>query len=62
MKTSLAYSESGNVSADQLDALAMADQIATASKKRLRGRLGALSAADLRAVEEAITLHLGLPR
>ena len=39
---------------------AMADQIATASKTRLRGRLGRLTAADLAAVERAVRVQLGL--
>ena len=39
---------------------AMADQIATASKQRLRGRLGQLTAADLAGVERAIRVQLGL--
>lgn len=39
---------------------AMADQIMTASKQRLRTRLGVLSAADVTAVENAILLHLGI--
>jgi len=43
-------------------AKAMADQIATAAKERLRGRLAILSAADLRAVEDAVRFHLGLDR
>src|SRR5208283_4290118 len=33
---------------------AMADQIATASKERLRSRLGALSSADMRSVEDVL--------
>jgi mRNA interferase MazF len=41
---------------------AMADQIASAPKERLHGRLGALSANDLRAVEQAVLLHLGIDR
>ena len=41
---------------------AMADQIMAADKARLKGRLGVLSRDDLRAVEEAIQVHLGLPR
>ena len=40
----------------------MADQIATAPKQRLHGRLGALSSEDLKAVEGAILLHLGIRR
>jgi mRNA interferase MazF len=39
---------------------ACADQIATASKERLRGRLGQLSDGDLAAVERAIRIQLGL--
>ena len=40
---------------------AMADQLTTASKQRLREKLGKLSARDVAAVEEAIKLQLGLP-
>ena len=39
---------------------AMADQIATASKLRLRSRLGSVAAADMGAVERAVRLQLGL--
>jgi mRNA interferase MazF len=39
---------------------ALADQIRTAAKERLSGRVGELSAPDLRAVERAIRLQLGL--
>ena len=39
---------------------AMADQLTTASKKRLRNKLGELSASDVNAVEGAILLHLGM--
>ncbi len=41
---------------------AMADQIITASKQRLRSRIGSLSASDVRAVEDAILLHIGIRR
>lgn len=41
---------------------AMADQIMAADKSRLKTRLGVLSKADLLAVEDAIKVHLGLPR
>ncbi len=41
---------------------AMADQITTASKERLRDRMDALSAADMRSVENAVLLHLGIRR
>ena len=39
---------------------AMADQIATVSKERHKSRLATLSVDDLRAVERAIRLQLGL--
>jgi mRNA interferase MazF len=39
---------------------AMADQITTASKQRLRQRLGALSEVDMSGVERAIRTQLGL--
>lgn len=41
---------------------AMADQLTTASKERLRTRLGQLSNSDVVAVEGAILLHLGMRR
>lgn len=39
---------------------AMADQIATVSKQRLKSRLTTLSLDDLRAVERAVRVQLGL--
>jgi mRNA interferase MazF len=39
---------------------AMADQLTTASKTRLRNRMGRLSRADMEAVGRAILLQLGL--
>jgi mRNA interferase MazF len=39
---------------------AAADQIATVSKHRLTARLGRIPAAELRAVEDAIRIQLGL--
>jgi mRNA interferase MazF len=39
---------------------AMADQIMTASKERLRSRMGVLAARDVESVEQAILLHLGI--
>jgi mRNA interferase MazF len=39
---------------------AMADQLATASKDRLRNRVGRLSPNDMQAVEQAIRLQLDL--
>ncbi len=41
---------------------AMADQIMTASKRRMRNRMGAVSQIDMRAIEDAILLHLGIHR
>jgi mRNA interferase MazF len=41
---------------------AMADQIATASKERLRNKLGSLSRADMSAVENAVLMQLGMRR
>jgi mRNA interferase MazF len=39
---------------------ALADQIATVSKARLKDRLGTLSSEDIRQVERAIRVQLGL--
>ena len=39
---------------------AMADQIATVSKQRLKSRFATLSADDIRAVERAICVQLGI--
>lgn len=41
---------------------AMADQIMAADKSRLKSQLGELSKSDLLAVEDAIKVHLALPR
>jgi len=41
---------------------AMADQVMTASKWRLRSRLGELTRGDIRAIEDALLLHLGIRR
>jgi mRNA interferase MazF len=41
---------------------ARADQIMAADKSRLRTPLGTLSKADMLAVEDAIKVHLALPR
>lgn len=39
---------------------AMADQLQTAAKERLKGRLGELSARDLAAVDQALRVQLDL--
>jgi mRNA interferase MazF len=41
---------------------AMADQIMAADKSRLKTQAGALSKADMLAVEDAILVHLGMPK
>lgn len=41
---------------------AMADQVMAADKARLKSQLGALSKASMQAVEDAIKVHLALPR
>lgn len=41
---------------------AMADQIMAADKARLKSQMGSLDKADVLAVEDAIKVHLGLPR
>ena len=41
---------------------AMADQIMAADKSRLRSKIGLLSKADMLAVEDAIKVHLALPK
>jgi mRNA interferase MazF len=41
---------------------AMADQIMAADKARLKSQLGTLQKADMSAVEDAIKMHLSMPR
>ena len=41
---------------------AMADQIMTASKQRLKSKLGTLSRADMIAVETAVLMQMGIRR
>lgn len=43
-------------------AKAMADQIMTVSKKRLRSKLGTVSVSDLAMIENAILQHLAIYR
>lgn len=61
-KTDRLYPAEAMVELNGQNRKAMADQITTASKQRLRGHMGALSRADLRAVEDAILLHLAIRR
>lgn len=41
---------------------AMADQIMASDKSRLKSRLGAVTAAEMQALDAAMMLHLGLAR
>jgi mRNA interferase MazF len=41
---------------------AMADQVMTASKQRLKSKLGSLSRTDMTAVENAVLLQMGMRR
>ncbi|MFU8789885.1 MAG: type II toxin-antitoxin system PemK/MazF family toxin [Methylobacter sp.] len=41
---------------------AMADQIMAADKSRLKTKIGSLSKDDMCAVEDAILVHLGMPK
>ena len=61
-KTSRLYPGEAIVTIDGKPAKAMADQIAAASKQRLRSRVASLTAVDLRSVEDAILIHLGIRR
>ena len=61
-QTEKVYVSEAVVTLQGRQAKAMADQLTTASKKRLGECLGALSPADLRAVENAVLLHLAVRR
>lgn len=50
------------VAVDGQKSKAMADQIMAADKARLSTKLATLTRDDMRAVEDAILVHLGLPR
>ncbi len=41
---------------------AMADQIMASDKARLKNRIGKLVKEDIQAIEDAILIHLGMPR
>ncbi len=61
-QTETIYPGEAKVNAAGDEAKAMADQITSAAKTRLLRRLGRLENADLRGVEQAILLHLGIHR
>jgi mRNA interferase MazF len=54
------YASEASVTVNGQPNKAMANQIATVSKLRLKGRLAVLSEADLRAVERAVRVQLAL--
>lgn len=60
--TQRVYPGEALISVGDRQSKAMADQIMTADKQRLRDRIGMLSLNDMRAVENAILLHLGIRR
>lgn len=61
-QTDKLYPGEARVQVEGRESKAMADQIMAASKERLRNRVGALSPHDLKAVEDAILVHLGIRR
>lgn len=60
--TGRAYPGEALVSVAGQPSKAMADQIMAADKARLKSQLSSLDKADMLAVEDAIKIHLGLPR
>lgn len=60
--TGKAYPGEAVVAIEGQASKAMADQIMAADKARLKSQLGSLAKADMLAVEDAIKVHLGLPR
>ena len=54
------YPGEARITVDGHESKAMADQIMTAAKQRLRNQLGALSRDDMRLVEKAIKIQLGM--
>jgi mRNA interferase MazF len=60
-KTARVYPSEALVTVRRRRSKAAADQLTTVAKPRLAGRLGRLSDADLRGLEDAIRVQLGLP-
>ena len=54
------YPSEASVTVDGRPSKAMADQITTAAKARLKNKLGALSPADVRAIERVVKIQLGM--
>jgi mRNA interferase MazF len=61
-QTTKVYPGQALVTLDGEPRKAMADQLTTSSKQRLRSKLGELSSFDVSAIEGAILLHLGMRR
>jgi mRNA interferase MazF len=61
-QTSKIYPGEAMVSLNGEQRKAMADQVMTASKQRLRTKLGSLDGTDMTAVESALLLQLGIRR
>jgi mRNA interferase MazF len=59
-QTSRLYPSEAYVGVDRRRSKAMADQLTTVSKQRLKERIGRLSMADLQSVERIIRIQLGL--
>ena len=59
-QTRRGYPSDALVTVEGRQSKAMGDQLTTASKRRLVNRAGRLSTSDLRAVEEAVRVQLGL--
>lgn len=59
--TGRVYPSEAVVSVGETSSKVMADQLTTVSKLRPKTKLGALSARDMKAVEQAILTQLGLP-
>ncbi|TAM81779.1 MAG: type II toxin-antitoxin system PemK/MazF family toxin [Candidimonas sp.] len=60
--TARQYPGEAMVTIDGQRGKAMADQIMAADKSRLKKQLGSLGRVDMLAVEDAIKVHLALPR
>jgi mRNA interferase MazF len=61
-RTAKIYPSEVLVQVEGKETKAMASQITTTARERLQNQMGVLSAIDLRAVEDAILLHLGIRR
>ncbi len=60
--TSRVYPGETSVTLEGKQCKAMADQIMAADKLRLKTKIGALSKGDMQGVEQAILVHLGMPK